>query len=121
MIYRNREVTLNLRSVQVESQCPICPGRFEQIRNQLRGNWNARLIFAVLARVAIIRNNRGDAPSRGTLKSINHHQQFHQVEIHRMAAWLYHKNIGPANILENLKINLTVAEFSQGCLTHLRA
>ena len=82
----------------------------EQVGNQLRRHWNARLIFAILARVTVIRDHRGDAARRGALQRIDHQQQFHQVLVHRETGGLHHENVGSAHVLQNLQIDLTVFE-----------
>ncbi len=98
MVYRNVEITLNLRRVQIKRQRAAGSGRFEQIGDQLGGNWNARLVFAVLARI---------------VESVNHQQKFKQVVVHRIMAWLNDKNIGAAHIFQNLKIYFAIAEAAQ--------
>src|SRR5208282_5959046 len=60
--------------------------------------------------------HRGDAPRRGPLERVDHHQQFHQVLIHRVAAGLDDEYVCPAHVFQNLKINLAVAEASQRAL-----
>src|SRR6266478_4943135 len=72
MVYRNVEITLNLRRVQIKRQRAAGSGRFEQIGDQLGGNWNARLVFAVLARIAVIRQHGRDSPRGSAFRSEEH-------------------------------------------------
>jgi len=110
MIHRNIEIALNLRCVQVQGQRAARPGGLQQIGNQLRGDWDARLVFAVLPGVAVVWQNRGDPPCRGAFERVDHQQQLEQVAIHRMATRLHHEYIRAPHILQNLKINLAIAE-----------
>src|ERR1700739_4929845 len=113
MVDRDVEITLNLGRVQVERQCATGSGRFEQIGNQLGGDRNARLVFAILPGIAVIREHGGDSPGGSAFESVNHEQKFQQVVVHRIVAGLNYKNIGAAHIFQNLKIYFAIAEATQ--------
>ncbi len=113
VIYRHVEIALNLRRMQVQQQRPARARRFQQVRDELRGNRHSRLILAILPRVAVIRNHGSDAPSRRALERIDHQQQFHQMKIRRLRTRLHDENIRAAHVLQNLKINLAIAELAQ--------
>ena len=74
VIHRNVEIALNLGRVKVERQRAAGASGFEQVRDELRGNWNARLVFAVLAGVAVVRQHGSDAPGGCAFECVNHQQ-----------------------------------------------
>ena len=113
VIHGHVEVALNLRRVQIQRKGPACARRFEQVGHELRGDRNARLVFAILPRVAVIRQHRGNAPSRRALKRVNHQQQLKQVVIHRVMARLHNKDVRTADVFQNLEINLAITETPQ--------
>jgi len=48
--------------------------------------------------------------AEGAFESVDHEQQFEEVAVHGKRAGLNDKDVGTADIFENLKINFTVAE-----------
>src|SRR5216684_856474 len=110
MVHRNVEIALNLRRMQIERERSAGPRGFKQVRNQLRGDRNTRLVFAILPRIAVIRQHGGDSPGGSTFEGINHEQKFEQVVVHRIMAGLNDKYISAADILQNLKIYFAIAE-----------
>src|ERR1700730_13510528 len=113
MVHRHVEIALNLRRVQIQRQCPAGSRRLQQVRHQLRGNRYSRLVLAVLPRVAVIRQHRGNSPRRSPLEGVDHQQQLQQMVIYRVTTRLHHENIRAADIFQYLKINLAVAETPQ--------
>ncbi len=110
VIHGHVEITLDLRRMQVQCQRPARTRGFQQVRHELRGDGNSWLVFAVLPRIAVIRQNCSNAPGRRALERVDHQQQFHQVAVHGSMARLHDKHIGTANIFQNLEINFAVAE-----------
>ena len=110
MIHGHVEIALNLRGVQIQCQGPARSRGFQQVRHKLRGDRNTRLVFPVLPRIAVIRQHRGDPPGRRALKRVDHQQQLQQVVVHGGMARLHDEYVRAAHILQNLKINFTVAE-----------
>src|SRR5216684_425144 len=110
MVHRNVEIALNLRRMQIERERSAGARGFEQVSDQLGGYRNARLIFAILPRIAVIRQHRGDSPGGSAFKGINHEQKFEQVVVHRIMAGLDDKYVSAAHILQNLKIYFAIAE-----------
>ena len=112
VIHRNVEISLNLRRVQIERKHSARPRRLQQIRHELRRNRHARAVLAILPRVRVIRNHRRDAPCRRALERVDHQQQLHQVEIHRIAAGLHDEDVGAANVFENLIARFAVRKLA---------
>src|SRR5713226_8373720 len=113
MIDRNVEEALNLRSVQVERQYAIGARSADQIRDQFRRDRHAWLVLAVLARVAVVRNDRRDATRRGALERVEHDQQLHQIVVHRWRRRLDHEDVRAADVLIDLHVVLAVGEAVQ--------
>src|SRR5258708_12771694 len=86
------------------------PRGFKQVRNQLRGDRNTRLIFAILPRIAVIRQHGGDWAGGRAFEGINHEEKFEQVVVHRIMAGLNDKYVRAAHIFQNLKIYFAIAE-----------
>ena len=81
----------------------------DQVGDQLGGDGCARLVLAVLPRVAEIGHHRGDAPRRGPLGRVQHHQQLHQV-LGRGAGGLDDEHVAAADVLVELDCDLPVLE-----------
>src|SRR6266436_4213104 len=62
LVHRNVEIALNLRRVQIEGERAAGACGFEQVRDELGGDRDARFVFAVLTGVAVVRQHGGDAP-----------------------------------------------------------
>ncbi len=118
VIHRDVEEALNLRRVQIDEQRAVGAGGGQQVGNQLGADGHARAVLAILPGVSVVRNHHRDAGRRGALQRVNHHQQFHQVLIHRVAGRLNHEYVYAADVLEQLEINLAVGEALQLGLAH---
>ncbi len=118
MIDGNIEKALNLRRVQVNKQSAIGPGRGHQIGHQPGADGHARTVLAILAGIAVIGHHHRDPARRGPLERIDHHQQFDQMLIHRIAGRLHHKNIDAAHIFQQLEVDLAVGEALHLGLAH---
>ena len=70
--------------------------------NEGRGDWLARLGFAVLARVTEIGANQVDFLGGGTAESIDENQGFHQVLVNRRTSRLDDEDLLPANGIHGL-------------------
>ena len=108
MVHRDVEKPLDLRRVQVHRQDAIRASASDDVRDQLRGDRHAAGIFAVLTRVAEVRDDRGNAKRARPLEAVDHHQQFHDVFIDRRARGLDQENIAAADILVDLARDLSV-------------
>ena len=121
MIDRNIKEPLNLRLVQIHREHPVRARRTQQVRHELGRNRHAWLVLAVLPRVPVIRNHRGDARRRRPPERVDHHQQFHDVLIDGRARRLDDEHVGPADVLVDLKRDLAVGEPAQPRLPDLNA
>ena len=113
VIHRHVEIALNLRRVQIQSQRAARAGGFQQVRHELRGDRNPRLIFSILPRIAVIGEHRSDPPCRGALEGIDHQQQLEKVAVHRVMARLYDEYICAAHVFQDLEIDFAVAKAAQ--------
>ncbi len=75
VVDRNVEEALNLVSMEVHCYDAVDSGSGKKVGNKFGTNGNARLVFAVLASEAEVRNDSVDAGGRGTFGCIYHHEQ----------------------------------------------
>ncbi len=113
MIHRDVEKPLDLRLVQIHRQHPVRARGAEQVRHELGRNRHPRLVLAVLPRVAVIRYHRRNPRRRRAAKRVDHHQQLHQVRIHRSGGRLDNEDVGPADVLVDLERHLAVGKSPQ--------
>ena len=110
VIHRNVEVTLDLGSVQVHGNDPVCACRGNDVRYQLGGNGISGLGLAVLAGISVIGNDRVDPSGRRALHGVDHDAQFHQVVVDRIAGGLNDIDVQAAHGLLQVDIDLSVRE-----------
>ena len=94
------------------------PGRAQDVRHELGRNRHARLVLAVLARVAVIRDHRRDARRRRPPERVDHDQQLHDVLVDRRAGRLHDEDVGAADVLVDLERHLGVREPAELGLPH---
>ena len=92
-------------------------GRGQHVGDQLGRDRHARLVLAILARVAVIRHHRGDARRRRSTERVHHDHQLHQVLIDRRAGRLHDEDVGAADVLVDLKRDFGVGKPAQAGLT----
>ena len=85
VVHRNVEEPLNLRLVQVHRQHAVGARRAQQVGHELGRDRHARLVLAILPRVAVVRNDGRDARGRRPAERVDHHAQLDQVLVHRRA------------------------------------
>ena len=85
-------------------------GRGEQIGDQFGRDRRARLVFAVLAAIAVVGNHGGDPSGRSAFEGVDHQKQFHQVAVDRTASRLQDEDICAAHVLLNLNVGFAVLE-----------
>ena len=110
MIHRDVEEPLDLRLVQIHRQHAVGAGRAQQVRHELGRDRHARLVLAVLPRVAVIRNHRRDARRRRAAERVDHDQHLHQMLVDRVRRRLHDEDVGAADVLVDLKRHLAVGE-----------
>ena len=83
VIERGVEEALDLARVQVDADHPVGPGRGQHVGHQLGRDRLASGRLPVLARVAVVGADRGDALGRGPLGGVDHDELLHQRVVHR--------------------------------------
>src|SRR5690606_34077008 len=106
----NVEKALNLRRVQVHAQHPIGAHSGDQVRHQLCCDRHAPNVFAVLARISEVRDDRGDALSRSAAEAIDVDQQLHQVVVDGVAGGLHDKAVAAAHVFIHLHNQFAIGE-----------
>src|SRR5712692_5187721 len=121
MVHRKIEEALYLLRMQVHREHAMDTGSVQQVGDQLRGDRNARLIFAVLSSVTEKWNHRGDAIGARAPRRIDHDEQFHQVLISRRASRLDNEDVAPTNIFLDSDISFAVRKRANGRLPERHA
>ena len=103
---------LDLLGMKVHGQDAVGAGRDQEVRHELGGDGNARLVLAVLAGVAVEGEDRGDALGRGAAGRVQHDQQFHQVLVRRGTGRLDDVDVAAADVLHVLDEDLAFGEAS---------
>jgi hypothetical protein len=103
--------------VQVQGEDPVRAGDLDQLRHQLGGDGNARLVLAVLARVPVVRRHHRD-PLGGREKArVEQDQELHQV-LRRRLRGLDDEDIHAADVLVDLALDLAVRKTIQRDVAH---
>jgi hypothetical protein len=111
VVHRDIEEALDLVGVQIHHQQAVDAGDLEHVGHHLGADGHPRRARTpVLARVAEVRNGRGDATDRGPLERIDHDHQFHQVVVGRRAGRLQHDDILAADVLVDLGHDFAVGK-----------
>ena len=116
VVHGDVEETLDLGGVQVHRQHPLDTRFGNEIGHQLRRNRRARLGAAILAGIAEIWNDGGDAGGRGAAQRIGDDQQLHQVVIRGPRGRLDDEHVLAADVFINLDENLLIAEALHPCV-----
>ena len=85
MVNRDPEKPRDLGRMQVHGHDAVCARRLKQVRNEPRGDGDARFVLLIGPGVGIIRQDRGDAVRLGVLDRIDHDEQFHDILVDRRA------------------------------------
>ncbi len=109
MVDRDIEERLQLVLVKVDRDHAVGAGRGDEVRQQLRADGDARLVLPVLARVAVIGNDRRHPRRRGTRRCIDQQEQLHDV-LGRRVGGLDDEHIAPPDVLVDTDEDLAVRE-----------
>ena len=119
------EEALDLAGMEVDADQPAGTGRREHVGHQLGGDGLPARRLAVLAGVAVVRADRGDALRRCPAGGIDHDQLLHQGVVDgrfvRAAVRLDDEGVAPPDGLTEAAVDLTVGELGQVGLAQLLA
>src|SRR6185312_3603923 len=111
---------LQLVLVKVHAQHAVDAGPRDHVRHQLGADRHARLIFAILARVAVIGHHAGDARRRGAPRRVDQEQQLHDV-LSRRVRRLENEHVVAAHVLVDPHRDLAVGEAAEVHTTEVDA
>ena len=97
VIHRDIEEALNLCHMEVHAEDTVGTGDRDEIGHQLGGDRIAGLGLSILAGVAVVGNDGGDAAGGSALEGIDHDEQLHQIIIDGAAGGLDNEHIGAAD------------------------
>lgn len=77
MIHGNIKEALNLPGMQIHGQHAVRASRHDQISDELGRDRHARLGFAILPRITVIRHNQRNAAGRCASQRVHHNEHLH--------------------------------------------
>ena len=110
--------------------CPECrstlmtrsaPGRREHVGHELGRDGLTTGGLAVLARVAVVGADRGDALGRGPLGGVDHDEVLHERVVHGAGVGLHNEDVAATDGDVVLAVDLAVGELAQVRLAQLDA
>src|SRR6202165_3556514 len=110
VIDRNIKETLDGVGVQVKRDDAIRPGQRNDVGHELGRDWIPRLGLFLFAGISVIADDGRDAASRGTPQRVENNKKLHVVLSDRLAGRLDEKDIGAADAVRDLDIDLAVGE-----------
>src|SRR5215813_2774456 len=93
VIHRHVEEALDLPGVEIHGKDAVAARGGDEVRNELGRDGDASHHLAILAAVAVVGKDRGDAPGRRALEGVQHHQKLHEVVVHGRAGGLDHEDV----------------------------
>src|SRR5690606_3206603 len=103
VVDRDVEEALDLVGVQVHGEDAVDADGFEHGGHDSgRDGHTRRARAAVLAGIAKIGDDGGDALGRGALEGVDHDHQFHQVVVGGRAGGLHHEHFTATDVLLDL-------------------
>ena len=116
VINRDVEEALDLGSMEIHGQHAVRARGLDHIGDELRGDGVAALGLAVLAGIAEIRDDGGDAAGRSAAAGVDHDEQLHQVVVDRLAGRLDQEYIAAADRFIDRQGNLAVSKGGHGAV-----
>jgi hypothetical protein len=95
--------------VKVDADYPVRSGRDDHVRHELCSDRHARLVLAVLPRVAVVRHHTRNASSRCPLCRVDQEQKLHDV-LGRRVCRLQDENVVATNVLVYADEDLTISK-----------
>jgi hypothetical protein len=97
--------------VQVDGEDAVGAGGGYQLGHDLGRDRHAGAARAtILAGVAEVRHDRGDACRRSPAQGVDHHQHLDQMVVDRRAGRLHDEHVAAAHILKNLDLAFAIRE-----------
>ena len=110
IVGRDIEKALDLPGVQIDREHAVGPGNGDEIGDELGRNRRARPRLTILAGIAEIGDDGGDALGRGAFQRVDANQQLHQIVIRGIASRLQHEHVLAAHILADFHENFLIGE-----------
>ena len=121
IVGRDIEEALDLPGMQIERQHAVGAGMGDEIGDELGRDRGARSGFAILPRVTVVRNDRGDPPRRRAPQRVDDDQQFHQVIVGGIRGRLDHEDVRAAHVLQDFDEDFHVGKAPDHGFGHRRA
>ena len=96
--------------VQVEQQQAVGARQRDEVRDQLGCDRFARPRLALLARVAVVGDDRRHPAGRRAPQRVQEDEELHQVLVDGMAGGLHHEHVVAAHRVLDLDVDLAVRE-----------
>ncbi len=112
MIDGNVKEPLQLVLVEIDAEYAVDAGGLDHVRHQLRADRHARLILAILSRVAVVRHHARDTRRRCAPGGVDQEQQLHHVLRGRIRR-LEDEHVVAANVFVDAHGDFAVGEASE--------
>src|SRR5438552_1060152 len=111
LVAGDAEEALDLHLVHVHGEEAIRAGHPDEVREEARGDRDARLVLLVAPPVGVVRHDRGDATGGRALEGVEHDEELHDRVAHR---WpherLHDEDVVLAGVLLDLDEDVVVRE-----------
>ncbi len=117
MIERDVEKSLDLSGVEIHTHDASDTCGHQHVSDEFARDRSPRRDLAILTRVAVVGNHRGDGRSAGAAQRVAQDEKLHQALVHRRASRLNDVGVEPPHVLADLAEGLTVTEARHACLS----